>query len=239
MDSGQPAPSSLKIVAVLFIFGGVCSAIEVVVSLMHSHININFGLLGLFIGPGLLRFSRGWRTCALVFLWIAMIGIPIIALLFMASQGPLDFKVFGQKVGHISKELGLAIAVIMFLLSFWQYLVLTRPDVRTLFGIGLFLSSIENKDAYREEILSAMSSGDFKMAIDILDNAIKYNPQDATLYRSKALALMFAGRDSEAKACIDQSLSIDQNNQLTQSITEILEDVASGKRLRPKSMKEI
>jgi len=190
MDSGQPPPTSLKIVAGLFIFGGVCSAIELVVSLMHSHININFGVLGLFIGPGLLRFSRGWRTCALVFLWIAMIGVPIIALLFMASQGPLDFKVFGQKVGHVSKEFGLAIAVILFLLSFWQYRVLTRPDVRTLFGIGLFLSSIENKDAYREEILSAMSSGDFKMSIDILDNAIKCNPQDATLYRSKALALM-------------------------------------------------
>jgi len=239
MDENRQIPASLKAVAILFILGGIYSAIEVVVSLMHSHININFGVLGLFIGLGLLRFSRGWRTCALVFLWIAMIGIPIIAILMLGYSQPLDFKVFGQTVGHVSKEFGLAIAVILFLLSFWQYRVLTRPDVRTLFGVGLFLSSIEDKDAYREESLSAMNSGDFKMAIDILDNAIKCNPQDATLYRSKALALMFAGRDSEAKACIDQSLSIDQNNQLTQSITDILEDVASGKRLRPKSMKEI
>ncbi len=113
-------------------------------------------------------------------------------------------------------------------------LVLSMP-----IGIGLFLSSIENKEAYREGSLSAMTSGDFKMAIDILDNAIKCNPQDAALYRSKALALMFTGRDSEAKAYIDQSLSIDKNDQLTESIAEILEDVASGKRLRPKSMKDI
>ena len=113
-------------------------------------------------------------------------------------------------------------------------LVLSMP-----IGIGLFLSSIENKNAYRGESLSAINSGDFKTAIDILDDAIKCNPQDATLYRSKALALMFAGRDSDAKACIDQSMSIDKDNELTKSIAEILEDVASGKRLRPKSMKEI
>jgi tetratricopeptide (TPR) repeat protein len=113
-------------------------------------------------------------------------------------------------------------------------LVLSMP-----IGIGLFLSSIENKDAYRGGSFSAMNSGDFKTAIDIFDDAIKRNPPDAVLYRSKALALMFAGRDSEAKACIDQSLSIEPNNQLTKSIAEILEDVASGKKSRPKSMKEI
>jgi len=113
-------------------------------------------------------------------------------------------------------------------------LVLSMP-----IGIGLFLSSIENKDAYRAASLSAMNSGDFELAADILSNEIKSSPQDAGLYRSKALALMFAGQDSKAKACIDQSLSIDQNNQLTRCIAQVLEDVAGGKRLRPKSLKEI
>jgi len=106
-------------------------------------------------------------------------------------------------------------------------------------GIGLFLSSIENKGAYRQAGLAAMDSGDFKRAVDILDNAIKTNPQDAGLYRSKALALMFASRDAEAKACIDQSLRIAPNDRHSQNIAQILEDVASGKRPRPKSMKEV
>ena len=136
MDSNQPAPASLKIVAGLFIFGGICSAIEVIVSLMHNHINLNFGVLGLFIGPGLRRFSPSWRTCALVFLWIGLIGIPIIAFVLMTRPGPLDLKVFGQKVGHAPEELGLAIAAVAFLLTLWQYRVLTRPDVRDLFGIA-------------------------------------------------------------------------------------------------------
>ena len=81
-------------------------------------------------------------------------------------------------------------------------------------GIGLFLSSIENKVSHKEASLLAMDSGDYKTAADILDNAIKCNPGDTGLYCNKALALMYAGRDSEAKACIDQSLSLDKDNQL-------------------------
>jgi hypothetical protein len=135
MDNTTPIPASLRVVAFLFILGGVFSLIEVIVSLMHSYININFGVLGLFIGPGLLRLSRGWRTCALVLLWIAMIGIAIVAVLFMTISGPLDFKLFGQKVGHASKELGLVLAAVVFALALWQYRVLTRSDVRRLFGL--------------------------------------------------------------------------------------------------------
>ena len=135
MNENRQIPASLKAVAILFILGGVSALIEVLVSLARTHISINFGVLGLFIGPGLLALRTGWRTCALVFLWIAMIGIPIIAVLMLGHSGPLDFKVFGEKVGHASKEFGLAVAVILFLLSVWQYRVLTRPDVRRLFRL--------------------------------------------------------------------------------------------------------
>jgi tetratricopeptide (TPR) repeat protein len=121
-----------------------------------------------------------------------------------------------------------------------HWLLIRLPLVLSIpIGVGLFLSSIENKGAYRETALSAMGSGDFTRAVDILDNAIKTNPQDAVLYRGKALALMFAGRDSEAKTCIKQSLSIEPSDQQSQYIARILEDVASGKRPRPKSMKEV
>ena len=128
-------PTSLIVVAVLFIIGGVFSVIEVLVSLAHSHISINFGVLGLFIGPGLLRVSRGWRTCALVFIWIALITIPIIGVLFITVDGLLDFNVFGQKVGHASKLFGLVIAAFVFAMAFWEYRVLTRSDVRRLFNV--------------------------------------------------------------------------------------------------------
>ena len=125
----------LKAVAIFFIMGGIAAAIEVLVSLMHSHINVNLGVLAIFIGTGLLKLRPGWRTCALVFLWIAMIGIPIFVILMLFHSGPLDFRVFGQKVGYTSKVFGFVIAIVMFILAFWQYHVLTRPDVRKLFGV--------------------------------------------------------------------------------------------------------
>lgn len=128
-------PISLVIVAVLFFIGGAFAVIEVMTSLMHGRININFGVLGLFIGPGLLRLRRGWRTCALVFIWIALIGVPIVALLFLAAEGPLDFRVFGQKVGHASKTAGLIMVGLSFVVALWKYRVLTRRDVRRLFGV--------------------------------------------------------------------------------------------------------
>jgi hypothetical protein len=135
MDNTNLIPTSLKVVAFLFFLGGIFALIEVVVSLAHGKLNLNFGLLGLFIGPGLLRFSRGWRTCALVLLWIAMIGIPIVAIFFMFASGPIDFKVFGQKVGHASKGLTTVFAAVMFVLEVWQYRVLTSQHVRRLFGV--------------------------------------------------------------------------------------------------------
>ncbi|MEM7681529.1 MAG: hypothetical protein AAF288_06210 [Planctomycetota bacterium] len=134
MDRGK-LPTSLIAVAVLFIVGGVFSVLEVLVSLANSRININFGVLGLFIGPGLLRLSRGWRTCALVFIWITLIAVPLFALLLIAVDGPLDYNVFGQKFGHASKAWGLVIVAIVFAIALWEYRVLTRPDVRRLFGL--------------------------------------------------------------------------------------------------------
>jgi hypothetical protein len=135
MNNTTTIPTSLKIVAFLFILSGIFSLIEVLVDLTQSHLSINLGVLALFIGPGLLRLSRGWRTCALVFLWIAMIGIPIVALIFMTASGLLDFNLFGQKVGDAPKGLGLVLLALMFALTVWQYRVLTRPDVRRLFGV--------------------------------------------------------------------------------------------------------
>ena len=135
MHEKQHMPISLKVVAILFFLGGIYAVIEVIVAIAHSRININFGVLGLFIGPGLLALRPGWRTCALVFIWIALVFLPIFTVLMFFHSGPLDFNVFGQKVGYASKESGLVVAVTLFLLSLWQHRVLNRSDVRSLFGL--------------------------------------------------------------------------------------------------------
>ena len=118
MDSNQAPPTRLKIVAGLFIFNAACTAIGRLLYLMHGHLGIilplDLGLLGLFIGPGLLRFSRGWRTCALVLLWITFVGTPIAALVSLSSHEPINFIVFGQKIGPASKGTVLALTALGF-----------------------------------------------------------------------------------------------------------------------------
>lgn len=136
MKQHQPAPLSLKIVAALFILGGISSIVDVITSLTQGNLNLNFGVLGLLVGIGLLRFSRGWRTCALVFLWIALICLPLVALVFLFLAGAVNYTIFWQNMGEGSRWLGVALAAVLFVVVLWQYRVLTRPDIRNLFGLS-------------------------------------------------------------------------------------------------------
>ena len=138
MQPSREAPRALNYVAALFIIGGICACIEVVCALFQGRISINFGVLGLFIGPGLLRFSQGWRTCGLVFIWIALIGVPIVGLLMLAGSRSVNFHVLGVKLGVVPLPVGLLVAAVVFGIALWEYRVLTRPDVRRLFGLPQF-----------------------------------------------------------------------------------------------------
>ena len=132
----RPLPPALVVVAVLFIVGGCFAIIEILVGLAHAHLNLNFAVLGLFVGPGLPQLRRGWRTCGLVLVWIGLILVPLVALLFLMHGGPLDFNVFGRPVGHVPVLVGLLVAGGIFALNLWIYHVLTRADVRALFGLS-------------------------------------------------------------------------------------------------------
>lgn len=136
MEEVPQIPAALKVVAALFILSGVSAVLEMLFALFQSRININFGVIGLFVGLGLLGLRPGWRTCALVLLWIGMIGTPVIGLLMLGSSAPLNFAVFGVTIGHIPKPAGFVMAAALFLLAVWQYRVLTRPDIRALFGLA-------------------------------------------------------------------------------------------------------
>lgn len=134
MDEYQPTPISLKIVAFLFMIEGLYSVITVVVAFMHGLILINLGVLGLLIGPGLLRCSNGWRICAFAYILFSLVSTLIIALILMANV-PHDYNALGQYVVRTAQEYGLPMAAVVFLLSLWQLFVLTRPKIRMLFEI--------------------------------------------------------------------------------------------------------
>ena len=128
-----PSPLSLKFVAWLFILGGVSTALEIFLDLLRARLNVNFGVLGIFIGLGLLRHRPGWRTLGLVFLWLAMIGMPIVLGILLSSSRPTELKFFGRKFDEVSPGLAVLGGLLFFALAIWEYRVLTRPRIRALF----------------------------------------------------------------------------------------------------------
>jgi hypothetical protein len=135
MVAQSPMPTSLKVVAGLFILSGAWAVLSIIIKLTHNTLSLNLDVLGLFIGPGLLHFSRGWRTCALVFIWFKLICSPIVALLFLFADTPPRWVFFGQTFGEAPREAAVALRLAFWLIALWEYRVLTRPYVRRLFGL--------------------------------------------------------------------------------------------------------
>ncbi len=111
----RPIPQPLKIVAWLFIIGGIFSAIQVVVLLFTGHININLGVLGIFIGRGLLRLNPRSLAWAMFFIWFGLIFTPIFIILSVFTPGNL--KIFGLNMGQAPPGLGFIFGVAAFALA--------------------------------------------------------------------------------------------------------------------------
>ena len=125
-------PRSLKVVAWVFVAFGVLAVIDLVTSLMSGNISLNFGVLWIFVGRGLLRVSPGWRTCGLVLLWLGMAASAL--LVVIAASGGGTVTVFGVRLRGDEARVGGVLLGLAFLgLQMWLYRVLTRPDVRRLF----------------------------------------------------------------------------------------------------------
>jgi hypothetical protein len=126
-------PTALRVVALLHLLGGVLTVAAILVKLTHGRISLDFGVLGIPIYFGLMRFSRGWRTCALVFIWLGILLAPVAFILGLTTHFPAYFQIFGVRLASI-RPVWLSVAsVFWFLLELWQYRVLTRADIRSLF----------------------------------------------------------------------------------------------------------
>lgn len=126
-------PRALRIVAVLHLLSGIVSAVGTVLLLLQSHVYLDLGVLGIPIYYGLLRLSSGWRTCALVWLWLSMLTMPVVVLIAWLTNEPAPLRIFGLQLSALSPFSLTVLSIPMFLLALWQYRVLTRPDIRALF----------------------------------------------------------------------------------------------------------
>ncbi len=134
MDEKPALPTSLKAAAAVFLLTGLGALVEIVVAATAGRVSPNVWVVGIPIGIGLLRLSRGWRTCALIYLWLTFLAILLVAGL-LALAGPRDVLIYSHNVGRVSKEAAIGIVVGLFVLTFGLYRILTRPHVRKLFGL--------------------------------------------------------------------------------------------------------
>ena len=134
-EQQRSLPVSLRVVAVLFILEGVSAVIGMVAAISHSRFKLDLELICVFVGVGLLGKRRGWRTCALVFLWFEMIA-AVIAILFVVSAPPVvTWNLFGLRVGSIRREAALVYFLVVFCVVVWSWRVLRREDIRRLFRV--------------------------------------------------------------------------------------------------------
>ena len=133
MTLERQIPKSLSIVSYLFLIYGILMVIDTVCRFTRAEVHFDTGILGIWIFGGLRRYSRGWRTCALVLIWIDLIVSPLLVIYSVFGNQPAYFMIFGLLYASVSAIWVMMVAVGFFSLALWQYRVLTRPDIRRLF----------------------------------------------------------------------------------------------------------
>ncbi|MGV3531080.1 MAG: hypothetical protein ACO1QR_01830 [Chthoniobacteraceae bacterium] len=126
-------PTALQIVAVLFLIAGIFAIINTGARLSAGSIYIDLDVFGIPIFFGLRRLSAGWRTFALIYLWFPLIGCPVLFLMGIFGDSPTSLEIYGQQLSRIPSIWISILSVPLFSLALWQYRVLTRPQIRTLF----------------------------------------------------------------------------------------------------------
>lgn len=134
--SERAIPTALNVIAILFLLAGIAAVFNILNHLLHRSIHFDLNVLGIPIYFGLRSFSKGWRTCALVFIWLGLIITPVVTVLGFTIGRPVTLNFFGAPQSQISPLWMSAAGVAFFLLALWQYRVLTRPGIRALFYPG-------------------------------------------------------------------------------------------------------
>jgi hypothetical protein len=133
VDGVMQRPTSLVVVAVLFILVGLWGAWDMISGSSRSAITIHFGVLGLAIGPGLLSLRPGWRKVAIASVWL-MIAALVVATALVLFGSNLRVTIL-DRVVDAGRHRALALLALAPLIaaSAWVYSVLAREDIKRLF----------------------------------------------------------------------------------------------------------
>jgi tetratricopeptide (TPR) repeat protein len=96
-----------------------------------------------------------------------------------------------------------------------------------------------NPDVGRELVLAYIDQGEFGEALPIAKGLVDHHPKDAGLRANYALALVLDGQISAAQAAIADALILDPSDSVTRVLKTRIDEVANGKRARPKSAHDL
>jgi hypothetical protein len=134
MNEAPQALRPLRIVALLFFLQGMAAVFALGVTFAQGRLRLDTAVLGIPICVGLVRLSWGWRTWALVHIWLALISSALVVLVTTLGGPKIAFfSVYGIRLATLSPATFFPLLALTFLAFVWQYRVLTRPDVRALF----------------------------------------------------------------------------------------------------------
>lgn len=97
----------------------------------------------------------------------------------------------------------------------------------------------DNVDVAREYMISCLDVGRNQDAVSVAEYAVSLSPNDAGLHANLALAYTIAGRLKDAQFAISKSLQIDPHDQISLSLSNIIEQIVDGKRPQPHTIHDI
>lgn len=126
-----PLPWDLRLVAYLYLLGGIAAIAHMVVAATAGRPLLNAAVVFLPVGWGLLRLRRGWRRRAVVItVALPLLGLAMAGYLYLMSARPL-VKWVGSGQGRV---VTIVTAVLLLAVVIWQLRVLTSARTKALFG---------------------------------------------------------------------------------------------------------
>jgi hypothetical protein len=126
-------PRDLRIVGYITIAFGLLSTFDMIVRLLKGGLHVDFGIVQIPIGLGLLRLQPMSRRLAVVFLSLAFLLLLIFIGFTIVSPQPPDLMLFGDWAGTAPRPFALALSIASGILIAWEFNVLRREDVQRLF----------------------------------------------------------------------------------------------------------
>src|SRR4051812_3852623 len=101
MTNTRQIPTALSAVSYVFLASGILAFIGIAGSAIRGSFLLDFNILGFWIFTGLRRYSVGWRTCALVSIWLTMIVCAVGFVYGFFGHDPAYINIFGKRYTDI------------------------------------------------------------------------------------------------------------------------------------------